>query len=201
MKNFKKGAFSKGGDFNGRPSFGGDRKFGGKPSFDRGGERGGDRGGDRGGFGGGRPELFAATCSSCGKGCELPFRPSGDRPVFCRDCFDKKDDARGHSSFSRTERPREFRTAPREGGNNQSTDDLKKQLSNLEYKMDRILKMLEGGVKPKEVVKEFTKEVAAPKAAALEVKVAPKAKTETVKKPAAKKEKAAPAKKVAKKKA
>lgn len=194
MKNFKKGAFSKGGDFGGRPKHGGDRKFGGKPSF--------DRGGDRGERSGGRPELFAATCSNCGKGCELPFRPSGDRPVFCRDCFDKKDDNRSHSSFSRTERPREFRQAPREGSNNQSTDELKKQLSNLEYKMDRILKMLEGGAKQKESVKEFSKEVAAPKAETVEIKepLKAKAKTEVIKKPAAKRGKAA-VKKVAKKKA
>jgi CxxC-x17-CxxC domain-containing protein len=187
MKNFKKGAFSKGGDFGSRPKFGGDKKFGG----DR-----GDRGGDRGGFGGGRPELFSAICSNCGKPCELPFRPSGDRPVFCRDCFDKKDDARGHSSFQRTERPREFRPAPREGGNNQSADEVKKQLANLEYKMDKILKMLSEGSAHK--TKEYAKESPLDhKIETLEVKsIAPKTKAKKV---APKKAKTAP-KKSAKKK-
>ncbi|HWR44220.1 zinc-ribbon domain containing protein [Sporomusa sp.] len=32
-------------------------------------------------------EMHAVTCSECGKQTEVPFRPSGDRPVYCRDCF------------------------------------------------------------------------------------------------------------------
>ncbi|MBP2636665.1 MAG: CxxC-x17-CxxC domain protein [Firmicutes bacterium] len=32
-------------------------------------------------------EMHAVTCSECGKETEVPFRPSGDRPVYCRDCF------------------------------------------------------------------------------------------------------------------
>lgn len=31
-------------------------------------------------------------CSDCKKECEVPFRPSGDRPVYCRDCFSKRKD-------------------------------------------------------------------------------------------------------------
>lgn len=50
-------------------------------------------GGGGGGFGGGRPrEMFKATCSSCQKECEVPFKPSGDRPVYCKDCFSKRKD-------------------------------------------------------------------------------------------------------------
>lgn len=48
-----------------------------------------DRGGR--GFGNGhsdRPkQMFPATCSKCGQGCEVPFRPTNDRPVFCSNCF------------------------------------------------------------------------------------------------------------------
>lgn len=42
---------------------------------------------DSGGFGGGARQLFQATCSSCGKSCEVPFQPSGEKPVYCSDCF------------------------------------------------------------------------------------------------------------------
>lgn len=35
-------------------------------------------------------QLFDITCSSCGKPAQVPFKPSGDRPVFCRDCFMKQ---------------------------------------------------------------------------------------------------------------
>ncbi len=57
-------------------------------------ERGGGGGG--GGYGGGgsygsRPprEMHAVVCAECGKDTEVPFKPTGDRPVYCSDCFSK----------------------------------------------------------------------------------------------------------------
>ncbi|HEY5641044.1 MAG TPA: CxxC-x17-CxxC domain-containing protein [Dehalococcoidia bacterium] len=35
-------------------------------------------------------EMHAAVCAQCGKDTEVPFRPSGDRPVYCSDCFSKR---------------------------------------------------------------------------------------------------------------
>jgi CxxC-x17-CxxC domain-containing protein len=32
-------------------------------------------------------EMFAATCSSCGKEARVPFRPTNGKPVYCSDCF------------------------------------------------------------------------------------------------------------------
>lgn len=32
-------------------------------------------------------EMYDATCASCGAPTQVPFRPSNDRPVYCRDCF------------------------------------------------------------------------------------------------------------------
>ena len=43
-----------------------------------------------GGFGGGQREMFKATCADCKKECEVPFKPSGDRPVYCKECFSKR---------------------------------------------------------------------------------------------------------------
>jgi len=48
-----------------------------------------------GGFGGqrrnfGPREMHKATCSECGKECEVPFKPTEGKPVYCRDCFAKK---------------------------------------------------------------------------------------------------------------
>jgi len=49
--------------------------------------------GGRGGRGDGRPmEFHKATCAECKKECEVPFKPSGDRPVYCKDCFAKRRD-------------------------------------------------------------------------------------------------------------
>ncbi len=32
-------------------------------------------------------ELFEVVCSSCGQKTTVPFKPSLDRPVYCRSCF------------------------------------------------------------------------------------------------------------------
>ena len=59
------------------------------------GSGGGYGGGYSGGFGGGPKEMHKATCSECKKECEVPFKPRGDRPVYCKDCFSKrKNDSR-----------------------------------------------------------------------------------------------------------
>ena len=44
-----------------------------------------------GGYGDGRQrEFHKATCSECKKECEVPFKPSGDRPIYCKDCYSKR---------------------------------------------------------------------------------------------------------------
>lgn len=32
-------------------------------------------------------EMFEAICANCGTTASVPFRPSGIKPVYCRDCF------------------------------------------------------------------------------------------------------------------
>lgn len=39
-------------------------------------------------------QLYSVKCSNCGKQTEVPFKPSGDRPVYCRDCYLQKKGAR-----------------------------------------------------------------------------------------------------------
>ena len=51
---------------------------------------GGGYGASTGGAGaarGGAREMFQTTCSQCGQTAEVPFQPRGDKPVYCRDCF------------------------------------------------------------------------------------------------------------------
>jgi CxxC-x17-CxxC domain-containing protein len=52
----------------------------------------GGGGGGGGGYGGGRSarQMYSATCSSCGKEAQVPFQPSGDKPVYCSDCFQQR---------------------------------------------------------------------------------------------------------------
>jgi len=54
-------------------------------------DRRGDRRDDRRDrFDRGPREMHKATCSECGKECEVPFKPTEGRPVYCRDCFAKR---------------------------------------------------------------------------------------------------------------
>ncbi|OGJ60167.1 zinc-binding protein [Candidatus Peribacteria bacterium RIFCSPHIGHO2_01_FULL_51_9] len=35
-------------------------------------------------------ELHDAVCSQCGVQCQVPFKPVGDKPVLCKECFSAK---------------------------------------------------------------------------------------------------------------
>ncbi len=53
-----------------------------KMDFNRGG------GGFRRDFG--PREMHKATCSECGNDCEVPFKPTEGKPVYCKDCYKKR---------------------------------------------------------------------------------------------------------------
>lgn len=133
MGNFK-GSSDRGG-FKGRSS-------GGRPSFQKkswGAEKGGDRE---------KVTMHKATCSDCAKMCEVPFYPSGDKPVFCNNCFSGKkgDDDRGpRKDFGSRGPKREYgdRSAPRAEYRAPANDDLKKQLGDISNKLDRLLTAIE----------------------------------------------------------
>ncbi len=147
------GNFNKGGKFGGEKGgkkFGGKKEFGGR-SF--GGDRGGSRGGNRGGFGSGRdrerPVMHSATCAECGKGCEVPFRPTGDKPVYCSECFKNKGEGNSRSSnrggrdFGERNPRSSFDSKPtyqKDGG--KSSENTRAQFEVLNNKLDRILKIL-----------------------------------------------------------
>lgn len=209
MGNFDRGGRS-GGSFGGRggrPSFGGNRK-----SFD-------NNRGDR------PVTMHTAICSECGKTCEVPFRPTGEKPVYCSDCFSKKRE--GDSGSDRGDRsdraPRsDFRErAPREFTNNvarpaprtdftkpasQDNGDMKKQLSDISSKLDRLVGSIEKLVQAKNTNNtnpkfEEMKKVVPVAMKKVETKKAPTTKTTSVKAPAKKVEaKKAPAKKAVNKK-
>lgn len=133
MGNFNKFDKGRGGRGFGDGRFGGGRGFGGRSDGPR--------------------QMYPATCSQCGQNCEVPFKPTGVRPVFCHNCF--KGQGRDNSRF-----------APKSFGGAVS----KAQFDSLNGKLDKILAMLTAG-----------KAEEAPKANMLEVKnkkeVAKKVKT------------------------
>ena len=90
MGSFNRDGNRSSGGFGGRGGFGGSSR----PSGGRGGFGGGRRDGDR-------PAMHSAVCDECGNDCEVPFKPTGSRPVLCSNCFGKQqgDSAPRRSSF------------------------------------------------------------------------------------------------------
>ena len=46
---------------------------------------------------GGQRQMYAVVCAQCGKNTEVPFQPTGDRPVYCSDCFKEHSPSGGGS--------------------------------------------------------------------------------------------------------
>lgn len=42
--------------------------------------------------GGARRErvMYDAVCAECGKETQVPFKPTNERPVYCKECFDAR---------------------------------------------------------------------------------------------------------------
>jgi len=68
-------------------------------------------------------QMFKAICDNCGRSCEVPFKPSNNKPVYCSDCFEKQGNT---------------------GRNRQGTDNHKfeEQLEAINAKLDRLLNIL-----------------------------------------------------------
>jgi CxxC-x17-CxxC domain-containing protein len=82
---------------------------------------------ERKSFGGGL-ELFKARCEKCGNDCEVPFKPTNGKPVYCRDCFKKGGDS----------------APPRRGYDNRSSDEggSSGDLDEINRKLDKIMRAL-----------------------------------------------------------
>jgi len=121
-------------------------------------------------FGGDRRDrrMFEATCDKCGNKCEVPFQPSGDKPIYCNSCFGKKSD--------RGDRRGGGGRDSRGGGGN---DQLSQQLKSLSNKLDRIISLLDPGASKKEFPKKEDVSKSSPKK--------PSTKKKTVKKVSKKK--------------
>lgn len=111
------GKGGKGGDRGDRGSFGKPRFGGGGFKKDFGGGGGRPSYGSRDGRDGGDREMFDAVCATCGKDCQVPFKPNGKMPVLCKECFAKsKGDEGGGDrgrSFDRDDRRPSYNDGPR----------------------------------------------------------------------------------------
>ena len=74
--------------------------------------------------------MHDAICSKCKKQCQVPFRPTGSKPVFCSDCFRQNEDYR--SGF-----------APRNQDKHLQSGISSEQLNQINAKLDKILLVLQ----------------------------------------------------------
>ena len=37
----------------------------------------------------GERQMYEVICDNCGATTQVPFQPRGDKPVYCRDCYNK----------------------------------------------------------------------------------------------------------------
>lgn len=69
-------------------------------------------------------EMHDVVCATCGKDCQVPFKPTTDKPVFCNDCFKKNDNPRNQERSSPSAMSSE-------------------QFNKLNAKLDKILQIIE----------------------------------------------------------
>ena len=80
-----------------------------------------------------KPTMHQAICDKCRKECEVPFRPTSGKPVYCNNCFDRP------TSSGRPE-GRSFQRPSFEGSR---APDYGEQFAALNSKLDKILNILE----------------------------------------------------------
>lgn len=98
--------------------------------------------------------MHDAVCDECGKDCQVPFRPSGDKPIYCSDCFEQKGGRDGGRDGGR---PRGGRPV-----SDPNTGKLNANIEILNSKLDKIISLLSAKVaeeKPKLKSKDKKKKV------------------------------------------
>lgn len=142
---------------------------------------------------GGRPAMHRATCAECGESCSVPFKPAGDRPVYCSNCFRNSEEPsskRSDRDFARPgmhqatcdecgqrcevpfrptgEKPvycsQCFKKGSHNNNSNRNTDQWKEQFEIMNTKLDKLLKLFTPTVpEPKKPEEIKEKKTAKPK--------------------------------------
>ena len=91
-------------------------------------------------------ELTEVICDKCGRKCDVPFKPTGGKPIYCRTCFrenslsESKDSSKSFSK-KRFDDNFESKTSNRFESRGQSSPDAE-ELQKINRKLDKIMKAL-----------------------------------------------------------
>lgn len=112
--------------------------------FDRKGSPSADKFGDRrSGAGFKKPAmLHRTTCSKCGTQCEVPFKPTGERPVLCNNCFKRDGVAPRTPSYGYGDERRSYAPEPSAPAYKSADPSIQKQLTIINAKLDQLLDIL-----------------------------------------------------------
>lgn len=72
----------------------------------------------------GEKRMYTAICTDCDIKCEVPFKPTGEKPVLCSECFN------------------ESRGSKNSGVSQEQFDELNERFDELSEKLDKALKIL-----------------------------------------------------------
>ena len=66
--------------------------------------------------------MHEVTCDKCGKKCEVPFKPTPSKPVYCNECFREKENSRSKDR----------------------SNEFAKEFEQINKKLDKILEAIDG---------------------------------------------------------
>lgn len=109
-------------------------------------------------------QLYDAECNSCHKMCQVPFRPNGLKPIYCRDCFRQDEERAPKGRFEKREygAPRPFaRETP--SADSRRLDDVTRRLDAMQATLEKIYAAIETGNRAAALSKELGKYATAEK--------------------------------------
>ena len=126
-------------------------------------------------------ELYDAECNRCHERCQVPFRPNGKKPVYCKNCFNQGSDSKpsGYGNARRDHSVPQLQTDPR-------IDDIKKELARVNATLERLVVAVETATRTAELKATVRRLAPAAKPANAPAKKAAKKTIKTVKKAARK---------------
>jgi len=83
-------------------------------------------------------KLHQATCDKCGRTCDLPFKPTGGKPVYCRSCFRAGANTESRPDFGKAEGSRNEKFE-----SNDAPSVTHEDIAAINKKLDKIMKALQ----------------------------------------------------------
>jgi CxxC-x17-CxxC domain-containing protein len=94
--------------------------------------------------------VHETVCDKCGVKCDVPFKPTNNKPIYCRSCYRQINSGSSVSSDRNNDRPNSSKSEFREPRSNSFENmalldaqaDLKREIEKINQKLDKIMKTL-----------------------------------------------------------